>query len=154
MASQACGILPAMPEESAARDPVELIRALFDAGNRRDLDDTMRIFAPDVVWESLDGLGVFAGAMAVRGFLEDWLSAYEVLNIELEQVIDLGSGVAFIVGRESGRLLGSGRLEQRVAWAIASEHGHIVRLIASVDIDKARLAAERLADKRRQTFEV
>jgi len=143
-----------MAQESTTPDRVELIGALFDAGNRRDLDAAMSIFAPDVVWESLDGLGVFAGAAAVRGFLEDWLSTYEVLNIEREEVIDLGSGVAFVVGRESGRLLGSGRVEQRLAWAIASEHGRVVHMIASLDIDEARAAAERLAEERCRNSEV
>lgn len=137
-----------MPEESTTPDPVELLAALFDAGNRRDLDAAMSIFAPDVVWESLDGLGVFAGAKAVRGFLEDWLGSYEVLNIEREEIVDLGGGVAFVAGRESGRLLGSGHVEQRLAWAIASEHGRVVQMIASLDVEDARTAAERLAQER------
>ena len=59
-----------MSEEATTPGLVELVGALFDAGNRRDLDAAMSIFAPDAVWESLDGLGVFAGATAVRGFLE------------------------------------------------------------------------------------
>jgi ketosteroid isomerase-like protein len=48
---------------------VELTRQVIDAGNRRDLDAVMSLYAPDVVWESLDGLGVFDGVTAVRGFL-------------------------------------------------------------------------------------
>lgn len=108
----------------------------------------MSTFAPDVVWESLDGLGVFRGATAVRGFLEDWLSSYELLNIEREQVIDLGGGVALVVGSEAGRLLGSGLVEQRLAWGIASKGGRIVHLIASLDIAEARAGAERLAQER------
>jgi len=98
-----------MPEGSTTPDLVELVGALFDAGNRRDLDAAMSIFAPEVVWESLDGLGVFAGATAVRGFLEDWLSSYEVLNIEREEVVELGSGVALVVARAAAERLAQER---------------------------------------------
>jgi ketosteroid isomerase-like protein len=138
-----------MSEESTTPDPVELTRQLIDTGNRRDIDAAMSIFAPNVVWESLDGLGVFDGATAVRRFLEDWLSTYEVFEIEPEEVLDMGGGVAFVVGRQGGRLLGAaGRVEQRSAWAMTWEHGLAVHVIAGMDIDKARAAAERLAEER------
>ncbi len=130
-------------------DPVELARQVLDAGGRRDLDAAMGMFAPDVVWESLDGLGVFDGATAVRGFLEEWISSYELYEIAPEEVLDVGSGVAFVVGRESGRLLGAAdRVKQRTAWAMAWEHGLVVHIIAGLDVDKTRAAAERLAQDR------
>jgi ketosteroid isomerase-like protein len=62
----------AMPDESTTQELVELVRHAIDASDRGDYDAIMRLFAPDVVWQSLDGLGVFEGAMAVRGFLEDF----------------------------------------------------------------------------------
>ena len=68
--------------------------------------------------------------------------------------MDLGSGVAFVVGCESGRLLRSGRVEQRLGWAIASEHGRVVHMIASLDVDEARAAGGRLAEERCQNSEV
>jgi hypothetical protein len=138
-----------MPEEPTTPDPVELTRQLIDAGNRRDLDAAMSMYAPGVVWESLDGLGVFEGATAVRGFLSDWLSSYEVLEIELEEVLDMGSGIVFAAGHESGRLLGAvGRVAQRPAFALTWAHGLATHVIASsVDIDRVRAAAERLAEE-------
>ena len=67
---RAYGILPCVvSDESTAPVLVELTRQVIDAGNRRDLDAVMSLYAPDVVWESLDGLGVFDGVTAVRGFL-------------------------------------------------------------------------------------
>jgi ketosteroid isomerase-like protein len=137
-----------MSEESTTSDPVELTRQLIDAGNRRDLDAAMRLFAPDVVWESLDGLGVFVGSTAVRGFLGDWLSSYEVFSMELKEVLELGGGIAFAAGHQVGRLLGAtASVEQGSAWGIAWEDGLAVRVVASVDTDKARAAAGRLAQK-------
>ncbi len=138
-----------MPEESTTPDLVELTRQGIDAANRRDLDAVMSLYAPDVVWESLDGLGVFDGPTAVRGFLEDWLSSYEVFDTEPEDVLDLGGAITFVVVRQSGRLLGAaGRIEQRFAWAITWEHGLAVHIIAGMDIDGVRAGAERLAKER------
>jgi hypothetical protein len=56
-------------EESTTPDLIELTRQGIDATNRRDLDALMSLYAPDAAWESLDGLGVFEGATAVRGFV-------------------------------------------------------------------------------------
>jgi ketosteroid isomerase-like protein len=130
-------------------DLVELTRRGIDAVNRRDLDAAMSLYSPDVVWESLDGFGVFEGATAVRGFLEDWLRSYEAFDTQAEEALDLGGGITFVVVRQSGRLLGAaGRVEQRFAWAIAWERGFAVRGIAGMDLDQARAAAERLARER------
>src|SRR5580704_5526560 len=96
-----------MPEESTRPDLVELTRQAVNAINRRDLDAFMSLYAPDGVWESLDGLGVFGGTTAVRGFLEDWLSSYEVFDTEPEEVLDMGNGITFFVACQSGRLLGA-----------------------------------------------
>jgi ketosteroid isomerase-like protein len=67
----------AMPEAFTSQDPVQLVRDAIDASDRGDYDATMRLFAPDVVWQSLDGPGGFEGAMTVRRFLEHFPSAYD-----------------------------------------------------------------------------
>ena len=132
-----------MPEESATPDLVELTRQLIDAGNRRDLDAAMSLLAPHVVWESLDGLGVFDGATAVHGFLEDWLSSYEVFEMQPEVVRDIGNGIIFAAGRQVGRPLGAtGRVEAPSAWAMTWEQELAVRIIAGIHIDEVRAAAD------------
>ena len=138
-----------MTEEFTTPGLVELTRQGIDATNRRDLDALMSLYAPDAVWESLDGLGVFEGATAIRGFVEDWLNSYEAHDTEPEEVLEIGSGITFVVGRQSGRLLGAaGRVEQRVAHAMAWERGLVVHTVAGMDIDRVRAAAERLAEER------
>jgi ketosteroid isomerase-like protein len=138
-----------MTEESTTPDLIELTRQGIDATNRRDLDTFMSLYAADAVWESLDGLGVFEGATAVRSFVEDWLNSYEMHDTEPEEILEIGSGITFVVGRQSGRLLGAaGRVEQRVAHAIAWEQGLVVHTVAGMDIDEVRTAAERLAQER------
>jgi ketosteroid isomerase-like protein len=138
-----------MSKESMTPDLVELVRQAIDASHRGDYDAVMRLFAPDVVWESLDGLGMFEGATAVRGFLEDFPSAYESFDSQPEEILDVGGGIIFVVIHHTGRLRGgAGRVQQRFAWVIASEDGLVVRVFAGKDIEEARAAAERLAESR------
>ena len=113
-----------------------------------DYDAIMRFFAPDVVWQSLDGLGKFEDASAVRGFLEDFGSAYESFRTEPKETIDTGGGIVFGVIRQADRLRGgAGRVVQRFAWVMASAEGRVVRFLAGMDIDDARAVAERLVQE-------
>jgi ketosteroid isomerase-like protein len=138
-----------MSDESTTPDLVGLVREAIDASNRGDYDATMRFFAPGVVWRSLDGLGTFKGAAAVRGFLEDYVSAYESFDTQLEEIVDMGGGVLFAAIRHTAHLGGgSGRVEARFAWVMAVDEGLVVRFLAGNDLDEARAAAERLAEER------
>ena len=97
----------------------------------------------------LDGRAdLIEGRAAIRGFVEEWFSAYEELDYELEEVSDLGGGVVFAVVIQDGCLVGSaGRIRQREGWVYLWVGGSIARLTTS-DVDQARAAAERLAQER------
>jgi ketosteroid isomerase-like protein len=135
-----------MAEESTTPDPVELVRQQVEALDRGDYDGAMRSVAEDGV---LDGRAdLVEGRAAIRGFLEEWFSAYEELDFELEEVSHLGGGVVFAVVIQDGRLLGSaGRIRQREGWVYLCAGGSIARLTTS-NVDHARAAAERLAKER------
>lgn len=138
-----------MSEQSMTPDLVELVGQAIAAYQRGDYDAAMGLFAPDVVWESLDGLGMFEGATAVRGFLEDFRSGHESFDTEPEEILDMGGGIVAVVIRHTGRLRGgAGGAEGRFAWAMVSEQGLVVRVSAGSDIGKVRRAAERLAEER------
>ena len=84
-----------MPEESTTPDPLELVRGLFEASNRRDFDAVMRFYAPDGVWEAT-GIGQrFEGEAAIRGLYEDWIGGYEAHEIVLQEGTNLGNGLVF-----------------------------------------------------------
>ena len=110
------------------------------------------IYAPDVVWDGTGrGIGRFDGVAAFRAFLEDWLAAYDEVKLDAEEVLDLGNGVAFAILHQNARLIGGeGYIQQRDGWAFLWEHGLIVQVTVypESDIDKARAAAERLAEER------
>jgi ketosteroid isomerase-like protein len=97
-----------MSEESTTPDPAELLRQVYKALSRRDVDAVMSFLAPDAVYDLSDvGIGTFEGLEAIRGFVGDWLGSYDDLVQEAEEILDLGHGVVFAVWRESGRLVGT-----------------------------------------------
>jgi ketosteroid isomerase-like protein len=135
-----------MSKDFTTPDPVELVRKQLEALDRGDFDGVMSSVAEDGV---LDGRAdLIEGRAAIRGFVEEWFSAYEELDYELEEVSDLGGGVVFAVVIQAGRLVGSaGRIRQREGWVYLWVGGSIARLTTS-DVDQARAAAERLAQER------
>jgi ketosteroid isomerase-like protein len=140
-----------MPEESTTPDVMELVRQAFDAGSRHDVDAIMGFHASDAVWDLSDlGLGTFDGAAAIRGFVEDWFATWQDLVLEAEEIVDLGHGVVFVPVREEGHPTASGgHVEQQRGWVASWVEGNITRIVICFDIEKARAAAERLAEERR-----
>jgi len=139
-----------MPGESTTPDLVDLVRGLFDAGNRRDADAILRFYAPDAVYDlSSVGLGRYEGHEALRGFWEDWWSTYEEYHFDPKRVSALGHGVIFAAVHEDGRLVGSdARLSQHGGYVFRWVDGIVESVAAYSDIDEARAAAERLAEER------
>ena len=138
------------PEETATRDVTELVRQSTEPVNRRDYDAMMRFWHPDGTWDlSPLGLGVYEGHAAVRRFFEDWIGAYDEVQIEFEEIRDLGNGVAFAVLVQSGRPAGSASsVRLRYASFAIWRDGLIERSTQYSDIDEARAAAELLAAER------
>jgi ketosteroid isomerase-like protein len=137
-----------MSEESTTPDLVERTRRSFAAANRRDWDEVMGFFAHDAVWV-VPELQAFDGRDAIRGFLEDWVGAYRDVDIEVEDLLDLGGGIAFLTATLDGRLAGS-TAHMRVRFGATYRWvGDLIVHVASYpDIDEARAAAERLAEER------
>jgi ketosteroid isomerase-like protein len=139
-----------MPEESTTPDLVELTRRAFQPTVRRDIDGIMSFYRPDAVWDlSTGGLGVFRGRAAIREFMEDWFRSYDRIEIDIEEAVQLGSGVTFSVVTQKGRLADSGG-EVAIRYAVINVwvDGLIERSVNYPDIDEARAAAERLAEER------
>lgn len=140
-----------MTEESTTPDLVELTRRSLDAAKHRDFDAMLSFWGSDPVWDvSPMGLGIYEGAVAIRGFFEDWIGAYEEWDIEPEEVLDLGNGVVLAVFLQNARPVGSnGRVRLRYAAVSVWREGVTVRTTNYSDIDETRAAAERLAETRR-----
>jgi len=138
-----------MAEEPTTPDLEELVRTQFEALNRHDLDAALRFYTPDCVVEQ--ETGTHEGVSAIRAFLEEWSGFYDEIEWESEEVLDLGNGVGFGVIRMHGRPVGSsGHVQMRLASVSARTEGLVVweRHYTETDIEKARAAAERLAEER------
>ncbi|HMD56248.1 MAG TPA: nuclear transport factor 2 family protein [Solirubrobacteraceae bacterium] len=140
-----------MSEESTTPDLALLTQRLTVAiGDPRDTEPEMSLFAPNAVWDmSQGGAEVIEGHEAILAFFEQWLGAYAEYGQEVEEIQDLGNGVAFAVFLQRGRPVGStGWVEFRDARVLLFADGLIERVNAFVDINEGRAAAERLAEER------
>jgi hypothetical protein len=137
-----------MPDEPTTPDLEELTQRVSDAFGRRDVDAVMSAYAPNAVLESIVS-GVFQDRAAIRGFVEDWIDAFEDYGVELQGFRDLGNGVTFGVAVERGRPTGS-KLWLHGSYAYVSiwADGLVEHQAWYTDIDQARAAAERLAEQR------
>ena len=138
-----------MSEESTTHDLVELTRRQFEGVNRGDFGVYS---SPDLVLDTAGyGMGTFNGREAAIGFLKDWVSSFEDLTIESDEILDLGHGVVLTLYHQEGRPIGaSNYVRVRSAMVGLWVDGVIVRnrIYPEADIDEARAAAERLAESR------
>jgi ketosteroid isomerase-like protein len=98
------------------------------------------------------GIGIFRGRAAIRAFLEGWMSSYDEYEEAVQEIRDLGGGIAFATVRESARPLRSdahARIQSVYGFVIEWIDGKIARLNAYPDVEQARTAGERLAESRR-----
>ena len=139
-----------MAEESTTPDLVALTRQLFDAASSGDVDALMQFYAPDAVWETT--LVTLDGSEAIRERLEEWLGAFDELEFELEEILDLGNGVTLTVVNQRARPAGSsssgGYMQRQEVLIGVWEQGMVTHATTYLDIDEARAAAERLAEER------
>jgi ketosteroid isomerase-like protein len=110
-----------MPRKSSTPDLEELTRRWVDAANRRDVDALMNFFVPEAAWEALGaGDERLRGLTAIRAMLEDWFRPYEEYEAEVEELLDLGNGVAFSVGVHKARSINSNAFVQCVKGSSCS----------------------------------
>jgi ketosteroid isomerase-like protein len=138
-----------MPEESTTPDLVELNRRAIEAVSRRDFDEAMARYGPESVWDtSALGLGTYRGVDVIRRTLEEWTAIYEDFEVEIEENLNLGTGVILSVTRQRGRMGSTGYVEFLYASVTEWTGGLIKQVTPFSDIDEARAAAERLAEER------
>ena len=140
-----------MTGEPTRPNLADSVRLFFEAANRRDLETVMSVHAPDAVYEAVSLGTSFEGVGSIRGFLEDWLGAYEEHQFEPEELVDLGNGVVFVVVRLTARpvgSMGSGLMRHR-PLAFLWLNGLVARITAYAgSIDDGRASAERLSKSR------
>jgi ketosteroid isomerase-like protein len=133
-----------MSEEPTTSDLVQVIRRVFEAFARGDLETSAGFFATDAVWE---GLEVATGRERIQVLWEDYAGSLGNLQIHLDEVVDYGHGVLLAVTSQTGHPQGTAhQLRGREAYLYECSNGLIDRVTAyRGNIDEARAAAIRLA---------
>ena len=138
-----------MPEESTTLDLVELTRRVVEASNHGEVDSALAYFAPDAVWSVGPGLEQFERKAAIRRFWTEGGSTFDDYSVEMEDALDLGSGVALATFRNRGRPIAGGfDMQEPFTLVVEWTHGLITRVSGYHDPDEACAAAERLARER------
>jgi ketosteroid isomerase-like protein len=91
----------------------ELVREIIESLNRGDVDGMLARMHPDFEWRPLEAspvARVSRGHEQVRRYVEDWLSTFDVLRLDLEDPTDVADRVIAPVnahgrGRASGLAL-------------------------------------------------
>ncbi len=116
-------------------DNVALVRGLYEAFARRDLDAIRAVLAPDVVVEQTSALpwgGRRVGVEGFEAFIGSLLSHLDT-TLEIGEFLDAGDHVVEI-GHTRGRVLASGtgfRLREVHVWGVRD--GKVVSYRAYVD---------------------
>jgi ketosteroid isomerase-like protein len=126
--------------EAGARTAEDVARSYFDAIARRNVDDLVSHYSPDLVVEFI-GQGIYRGPDEMRAFFTGLFAALPDSEMIAERVVG-GDGVAFVEWRLRGNFTGAellgieptGRwIEQRGCDAIEVAGGLITRNTAYQD---------------------
>jgi ketosteroid isomerase-like protein len=125
-ASGSGAILPAFMQSD-----VELVRGIIEALNRGDVDGMLARMHPDFEWRPLEAspvARVYRGREEVRRYVEDWLSTFETLWLELEDPTGVADRVVAVVhGHGRGRASGV-ELETRFCQVWTLRRGKAVAM--------------------------
>ena len=97
-----------------SQENVEVVRTMWEAFLRRDFDQSLAAFHPDVEWDGTnlpDGT-ISRGHQAIIDHSARWFGMWEDWTIELGEFVDVGDDVVvFIRGRDraAARLLDAGK---------------------------------------------
>lgn len=98
-----------------SQSDVAVVREIYDAFNRGDIERVTELLHPDIEWVEPEGYpvpegrGTVIGRDAVLRVFERYPEHWESFGPTPEELYDAGDGVVFVVGRQEGRGLRTGR---------------------------------------------
>jgi ketosteroid isomerase-like protein len=113
-----------------SRENVEVVRRVFDAYNKRDLDAALRDTDPDVEMDFSRSrgpdAGIYRGYEGIRRFLRMFDDVFDNVIVTPEDFIERGNHIIIPnIGRGRGRA--GIPVEARSVWAVTLRNGRIVR---------------------------
>ena len=128
-----------------SQENVEIVRRIWEADRRRDVEAVHAAYAPDVVWEDNTGLwgdwGTARSPDGVRAAWGRWYEAFEDVEFEWDEVSDTADHVV-VTYRSRARGRGSGVLvDQAITLLWTLQDGKVVRIRSYSDRSEALEAA-------------
>ena len=124
---------------------VELVRDILDALNRGDVDGMLGRMDPEFEWRPLESspvARVYHGHENVRRYVEDWLSTFDGVRLDLENPAELaGCVVADVHAHGRGRASGL-EIETRFCQVCTIRSGTAVRMDEYATREQALTALE------------
>lgn len=98
-----------------SQENVAVVRHMFEAFLRSDLEAALSAFDPDVEWDgtNLPDGRVSRGLDAIMEHTSSWAEMWETWEVELEEVIDAGGDQVIAFIRERGRTKAGIELNER-----------------------------------------
>jgi uncharacterized protein len=95
-----------------SEENVEIVRQMYAAFNRGDLDAVLEYWTDDIDFRAAEGApddhGPIKGKDALRAFQQDWLDTFDDFRAEPVELIEAGEDKVIAVVRISGRAKLSG----------------------------------------------
>jgi ketosteroid isomerase-like protein len=89
---------------------VEIVRKIIDALNSGNVDGMLAGMDSDFEWTPLEGspvAGTYRGHERVRRYVEDWLSTFDIVRLDVEELSEVDDHVVVVVrGHGRGRASG------------------------------------------------
>ena len=114
-----------------SQENVEIVQGVYAGWTRGDVTSALEHLDPAVVWDAIadaPDAGTYRGHAGVRRYMEDWLVDFDIVALDLKEVIDAGDRLV-IVQRARAKGKGSGvetALEYAAAYTFRS--GRIVEI--------------------------
>ena len=129
-----------------SQENVEMVRRAFEEFNRDGVDAMFDSYwDPEIVWDmtptGIPGYGIYSGYDEVKAFFADWYSAFDGLEVEIEELVDRGDRV-LVMARQRGRGVTSlAEVELAIAVVLTLRVGKVVRADNYLDRSLALEAA-------------
>jgi len=111
-----------------SQENVEVVRRMWEAFLRRDFEEAVAAFDPDVEWDgtNLPDGRVSRGHEAIRDHTARWASTWDRWTVELGEFIGAGDEVVLFI-REKGLSKNGIEMDERHAEVYTVKDGKIVR---------------------------
>jgi ketosteroid isomerase-like protein len=135
-----------------SQENVKLVRTWFEAFQRRDREGVERVFDffdAEIEWDASrfnivpDLTGVYRGHEAIRAFWRRWLSSWQDLHFEIEDMRDADDQVVVLIRnqRQWGRYSGIATESPPYGWVYTFRGNKVVRVGLYSDQESALEAA-------------